>query len=177
MVKTYCKKIGAVPAKICKICMTSIVILSCYTFETNPAQDIWEWQGARDQCRMYGMDLPVFGDSDTSEWYNDQLTNLDVFDADSSIEGVWIGLVETEVNSKEFIWVDNVSLADKGYDARFATNFNSKVKEVEKSINKNNYTQYDIFWSTAPKVYIHRTSIMAIYLLRLFEHCFYSQIF
>ena len=168
--------------------MTSIVILSCYTFETNPAQDIWEWQGARDQCRMYGMDLPVFGDSDTSEWYNDQLTNLDVFDADSSIEGVWIGLVETEVNSKEFIWVDNVSLADKAYDARFATNFNSKVKEVEKSINKNNYTQYDmsnlvqallitIFWSTVPNVYIHRTSIMAIYFLRLFEHCFYSQIF
>ena len=105
-----------------------LLFFRCYTFETNPQQDIWEWQAARDQCRQYGMDLPVFADVDTSEWYNDQLTGLDVFSADSSVAGVWIGLTETDVNSKEFIWVDSQTLSDKGYDARFPNpNLNSKV--------------------------------------------------
>lgn len=70
-------------------------MLRCYTFETKAETDIWSWNEARDQCRKYGMDLPVFSDSDTSEWYNQQLVNLDVFSEGSPAQGVWIGLIGT----------------------------------------------------------------------------------
>jgi hypothetical protein len=63
----------------------------CVDFRLDTRKDLHTWQGARDQCEVYGMKMPKITVPDKDEFINNYLVGTDLFPVDGDTNGIWIG--------------------------------------------------------------------------------------
>jgi hypothetical protein len=63
----------------------------CFDFRLDTRQDLHTWQGARDQCEVYGLQMMQISNTNKDEWINTYLVGTDLFPVDGDTNGIWLG--------------------------------------------------------------------------------------
>ena len=63
----------------------------CVDFRLDARYDQHSWDGAKQMCKDFGMDMLQMSNKGKDEWVNEQLWNSGLFGSDVTYKGVWIG--------------------------------------------------------------------------------------
>ena len=63
----------------------------CFDFRLDTRTDLHTWQGARDQCEVYGLKMMQISNSAKDEFINDFLADTQLFTPDGDTKAIWLG--------------------------------------------------------------------------------------
>ena len=81
----------------------------CFDFRLDARTDLHTWQGARDQCEVYGLTMMQIRNSEKDEFINTFLADTQLFTSEGDIKAIWLGAQGKKQDDKHLEIINDVS--------------------------------------------------------------------